>query len=83
MIRNISEVTAELMHTEKQNLLARNIWSVVSKNSWFLRQRTKFFETTDFSVKSTDKSVRRTVSSRLERKPNFPVTQQILFFGVS
>jgi hypothetical protein len=52
------------------------------KNSWFLRQRTKFFETTDFSVKSTDKSIRRTVFSRLERQPNFPVAQLILFFGV-
>jgi hypothetical protein len=36
-------------------LLSQQIWPVVSKNSWFLRQRTKFFETTGFSAnKSTD-----------------------------
>jgi hypothetical protein len=39
-------------------------------------------ETTDFSAKLTEKSVRRTVFCRLEHKPNFPLAQQILFFGV-
>jgi hypothetical protein len=46
-----------------------------------LRQRTKSVETTDFSVKSTDKTFWRTVFGWLEHKPNFLVAQQILFFG--
>jgi hypothetical protein len=54
--------------------------SVVSKTMSFLRQ--KSVETTDFSVNSTDKSVRRTVYGQLDYKPNVPVSQQILFFGV-
>jgi hypothetical protein len=42
---------------------------------------TKSVMTTDFSVKATDKSVRRTVSGRLEHKPSFLLAHQILFFG--
>jgi hypothetical protein len=34
------------------------------------------------SVKAKDKSVDRTVFGLLEHKPNFPVGQQNLFFGV-
>jgi hypothetical protein len=39
--------------------------------------------TTNLVVKATVKSVERTVFSRLEHKPNLPVVQQILFFGVA
>jgi hypothetical protein len=46
-----------------------------------LRQRTKSVVTTDFSIRATDKSVRRTTFGRLDQKPNFPLGQQIIFFG--
>jgi hypothetical protein len=36
--------------------------------------------TTDLAVKATDKSVRINIFDRLKHNPNFPVTQQILFF---
>jgi hypothetical protein len=49
----------------------------------FLRQRTKWVVTTDFSVRATDKSVRRTTFGWLDNKPNFPLGQQIISFGVN
>jgi hypothetical protein len=38
--------------------------------------------TTAFSVRITDKSIRRTIFGRLDHKPNFPLGQPIIFFGV-
>jgi hypothetical protein len=48
-----------------------------------LRQRTKSVVTTDFSVRITEKSIRKTIFGRLDHKPNFPLGQQIIFFGVA
>jgi hypothetical protein len=47
-----------------------------------LRQRTQSVVTTEFSVRAIDKSVRRTTFGRLDHKPNFPLGQQIICFGV-
>jgi hypothetical protein len=57
------------------SLTDKPILSVVSTTSNFLRQRTKSVETIDYSVKATNKSVRRTVFGRSEHKPNILLEQ--------
>jgi hypothetical protein len=69
------------LNTGKQNVLGL---VCAPNDSWFLRQWTKSdVEPIDFSVKPTDKSVRRTLFGRLDHKPNFPLAQQFRFLHLN
>jgi hypothetical protein len=62
--------------------LSQPIFVRCVNNHEFFETTEKSVVTTDFLVRATDKSVRRTTFSRLDHKPNFPLGQKIIFFGV-